>query len=209
MFVTSFNRVEDLSAIREMVAHVGAGELVTVAEEGYLQATLLPVIWTGDRVLAHMARANPHWSQITDGAPALLICDGAQAYISPSWYPSKAEHGKVVPTWNYQSVQIRGRIHVHHDPEWLRAQVSALTDHHEHHRDHPWHVTDAPDTFIDSQLRGIVGIEIDVEHVDGKAKLSQNKNEADEAGVITGLQHEPATGGAAEIASRMGCSQPG
>lgn len=202
MYVTSFNRVHDLQAIRGMVTEVGAAELITTAEDGYPQATLLPVIWTEDVVLAHMARANPHWRQITDGAPALLVCDGAQAYVSPSWYPSKSEHGKVVPTWNYTSVQIRGTVHVHEDHEWLRAQVSILTDNHERHRAAPWHVTDAPGTFIEGQLRGIVGIELRVEHVDGKAKLSQNKSAQDQHGVIEGLNREP-TADAVTVAHMM------
>jgi transcriptional regulator len=191
MYATAFNRVSDHDEIRRMVAEVGAAELITVAPNGYPQATLLPVVWSGDRVLAHMARANQHWSEIPEGAPALLVCGGAQAYVSPGWYPSKREHGKVVPTWNYSSVHIRGTALVHDDPEWLRGQVTTLTDHHERDRPHPWHVTDAPARFVDSQLRGIVGIEIRVEQVDAKAKLSQNRSTADRRGVIEGLAHEP------------------
>jgi transcriptional regulator len=100
VYVPSFNSVDDESEIRDMVAAAGAAEFITVGRDGYPLATLLPVVWRENVVIAHMARANPHWSQIGDDAPALLVCGGPQAYISPSWYAAKAEHGRVVPTWN-------------------------------------------------------------------------------------------------------------
>jgi transcriptional regulator len=201
VYATAFNRVSDIDEIRRMVAEVGAAELITTAPDGYPQATLLPIVWTGDLVLAHMARANRHWTEIPDGAPVLLVCAGAQAYVSPSWYASKREHGKVVPTWNYSSVHLRGTAHVHDDPDWLRGHVTTLTDHHEHDRARPWHVTDAPERFVDSQLQGIVGVEIRVEQVDAKAKLSQNRSSADRHGVIEGLGRERAAGAAAVAAA--------
>jgi transcriptional regulator len=201
MYATAFNRVTDIDEIRRMVAEVGAAELITTGPDGYPQATLLPIVWSGDIVLAHMARANSHWREIAPGAPTLLVCAGAQAYVSPGWYPSKREHGKVVPTWNYSSVHLRGTAHVHDDAEWLRAQVTTLTDHHEHDRAHPWHVTDAPAPFVDSQLRGIIGIEIRIERVDAKAKLSQNRSAADQQGVIEGLAAESSPGAAAVAAA--------
>jgi len=110
--------------------------------------------------------------------------------VSPSWYASKAEHGKVVPTWNYSTVHLTGRASVHEDSEWLRRAVTTLTERHEHWRSHPWAVTDAPAEFVESQLRAIVGVEIRVERVEGKAKLSQNRSEADRLGVIGGLRDE-------------------
>jgi transcriptional regulator len=116
MYATAFNRVSDIDEIRRMVAEVGAAELITTGSDRYPRATLLPIVWTGDTVLAHMARPNPHWTEIDDGSPALLVCTGAQAYISPSWYASKREHGKVVPTWNYSSVHLRGTARVHDGP---------------------------------------------------------------------------------------------
>jgi transcriptional regulator len=178
VFVPASNRVAEDGEIRRMVAAIGAAQLITTGGDGYPRATLLPVIWSGDVVLAHMARANAHWKEIADGSP------------SPGWYASKADDGKVVPTWNYSSVQLRGSVRVHHDPEWLRAQVTTLTDRHEHERAEPWHVTDAPPAFVEGQLRGIVGIELDVEQVDAKAKLSQNRSAQDQDGVIDGLAHE-------------------
>jgi transcriptional regulator len=150
-------------------------------------ATLLPVIWRGNTVFAHMAKANPQWRQIAPDSPALVICSGPDTYISPNWYAAKQEHGRVVPTWNYTAVQLTGRIRVHQDPEWLRAVVTELTETHEGRQPHPWQVTDAPDAFIDAQLNGIVGLEFTVERFEGKAKLSQNRSEADRRGVIAGL----------------------
>jgi transcriptional regulator len=202
MYATAFNRVDDDPEIRAMVAAIGAAELITVGTDGYPQATLLPVLWSGDVVLAHMARANPHWRDIPDGARTLLVCAGAQAYVSPSWYATKLEHGKVVPTWNYSTVHLTGTARVHDDVEWLRKQVTDLTDRHESGRPHPWQVTDAPARFVESQLRGIIGIEVRVERVDAKAKLSQNRSEADRRGVIAGLRAQ-GSGDAATVADAM------
>ncbi len=201
MYAPSFNRVEDEDHARRMVAASGAAELVTVGADGYPVATLLPVLWRGGTVLAHMARANPHWREIGDDSPALLVVAGPQAYVSPSWYAAKAEHGRVVPTWNYTTVHLTGRARVHDDVEWVRAMVTALTAEHESHREHPWAVTDAPSPYVDGQLRGIVGIEITVERVEAKAKLSQNRSDADRAGVVAGLRAEstPATTAVADL----------
>jgi transcriptional regulator len=187
MYVPSFNAVTDEAEIRAMVAGIGSAELITVGADGYPVATLLPILWDGDTVIAHFARANQHWEQIADDAPTLLVCTGEQAYISPSWYAAKAEHGRVVPTWNYSSVHLTGRARVHQDAEWLRHVVTALTERHETGREEPWAVTDAPGPFVDGQLRGIVGVEITVDKVEGKAKWSQNRSAADRAGVAAGL----------------------
>jgi len=186
MYVPSFNAVEESTA-REMVAAYGAGELITVDPDGYPSATLLPVLWEGDRVLAHLARANDHWREIGPSTKALLVVGGPQAYISPSWYAAKAEHGKVVPTWNYSAVHLRGTATVHDDPEFVRRVVTRLTEVHESGRPAPWHVSDAPASYIDGMLRAIVGVELVVERVEGKAKLSQNRSEADRRGVVAGL----------------------
>ncbi|MFL6172207.1 MAG: FMN-binding negative transcriptional regulator [Marmoricola sp.] len=192
MYVPRFNQVQDEAEIRAMVAGSGVGELITTAGDGYPRSTLLPVLWEGDRVIAHFARANPHWQTIAPDAPALLVCAGAGAYVSPAWYATKAEHGRVVPTWNYSSVHLTGRVRVHEDVAWLRDAVTRLTDHHESGRPDRWHVGDAPATYIDGQLRGIVGVEMIVEKVEGKAKLSQNRSEEDRRGVVEGLSAGPA-----------------
>jgi transcriptional regulator len=190
MYTPRFNSVDDESRIREMVAAARIGWLVTVGDDATPQATLLPLIWEGDRIITHMARANRHWRQIRPDARALVIVTGPDAYITPSWYAAKKEHGKVVPTWNYTAVHISGTARVHDDPAWLRTAVTDLTDQHEHSRTDPWKVTDAPDAYIDGQLRAIIGVEVAVEKVEGKAKLSQNRSEADQKGVIAGLSSE-------------------
>ncbi|EFQ84760.1 putative FMN-binding domain protein [Aeromicrobium marinum DSM 15272] len=187
----------DHTQIRSMVEAIGAAELVTTAADGYPVATLLPILWRGDTVVAHMARANPHWRELSDDQPALLVVTGPQAYVSPSWYAAKAEHGRVVPTWNYTSAHLTGRLTVHDDPEWLLHAVTDLTDRHEGHRAQPWAVDDAPAAFVAGQLRGIVGISMRVERVEGKAKLSQNRSTADRADVVHGLRQEGVPGAAA------------
>ena len=138
----------------------------------------------------HLARANQQWRGL-DGQKVLCVFQGPMAYVSPSHYETKRETGKVVPTWNYVMVQARGIARVHEDADWLRAQVSALTDKHEKGRAEPWAVSDAPPTYIDSQLKGIVGMEIAIESIAGKWKVSQNRPEADRRGVAAGLADNP------------------
>lgn len=187
MYVPRANVVAQEADVRAMVREVGSAELVTVGADGFPRATLLPVLWDGDTVVAHIAKANDHWRELADGMPALLICTGPQAYVTPSWYAAKAEHGRVVPTWNYSTVHLRGRITVHQDESWLREAVSRLSDRHEQDRADPWSVTDAPEPFVAGQLRAIVGIEVTVDQVDAKAKLSQNRPEVDQRAVAAGL----------------------
>ena len=186
LYVPRFN-VMDADDVRPFVEAVATAQLVTVGEDGVPDATFLPVLWEGDRLVGHVARANAHWRRIVDGSPALAIVTGADTYVSPSWYATKAEHGKVVPTWNYSVVHLRGAVVVHDDAEWVRSLVTRLTDRHESSRDEPWHVTDAPDDYIAKNLRPIVGVEIVVSSVEAKAKLSQNRSDADRAGVASGL----------------------
>jgi transcriptional regulator len=190
MYVPHFNAMDDDQAIRKMVADIGSAQLVTVGADGYPLATLLPIIWHGDTVIAHLARANPHWRSIRASEPVLLIVTGPQAYISPSWYAAKEEHGRVVPTWNYSVVQLSGRAAVHDDADWVRWAVEELVERHEGHRAAPWHTSDAPEKYIDGQLRAIVGVEILIERVEAKAKLSQNRSDADRDGVVRGLLQE-------------------
>ncbi|WP_347350441.1 FMN-binding negative transcriptional regulator [Intrasporangium sp.] len=188
MYVPHFNRVADEDAARAFVREVAVGTLVSVGPDGAPDATLLPVLWLGDRIVAHFARANPHWRRISAGAPGLVVVQGLDAYVSPAWYPSKAEHGKVVPTWNYSAVQLRGPLTVHDDVAWLREAVTQLTDRHEEARPEPWAVTDAPETYVAGQLRAIVGVALQVEQVDAKAKWSQNRPAADRAGVAAAYE---------------------
>lgn len=197
MYVPPVNQITDESEIRAMVAAARTAWLITARPDGTPAATLLPIIWRDSTVIAHMAIANDHWRQLSDDLPCLLICSGPDAYVSPSWYASKAEHGRVVPTWNYTAVQLTGTIKVHQDHEWLRQAVTELTETHEGGRDHPWAVTDAPDRLVAGQLRGIVGLEITITGFEGKAKLSQNRSAADRDGVVHGLRAEPDRGSAA------------
>jgi len=204
MYVPRPNVVSDADQIRAMVTAIGAAELVTVGKDGYPLCTRLPVVWDGDRLVFHIARANPHWRSVpADGSvPALAVVTDAEAYVSPGWYAAKAEHGRVVPTWNYSAVQVAGRLRRIEDPEWLHAAVTLLTEQHEAQRPDPWAVTDAPAPFVAQQLKAIVGLELAIERVEGKAKLSQNRSEQDRAGVVRGLRAE---GGAREsvVADQM------
>ena len=202
MYIPHFNAMDDPADVRAFVEAIGSAEVVTVGADGTPIATLLPILWSADTqaVIAHMARANPHWREISDDSPCLAIVAGPQAYISPSWYAAKAEHGRVVPTWNYSAVHLTGTVRVHDDPDWVRDAVTRLTDHHEQPREQPWAVTDAPPTFVDKNLKAIVGLEIAVKRVEAKAKLSQNRSDDDRAGVVAGLRSE---GGNPAVADAM------
>lgn len=173
--------------------------LVSQTEDG-LTADHLPLEWdpAGRTLRGHIARANPLARR--GGAVVMAIFRGPQAYVSPSWYPSKAEHHQVVPTWNYAVVHAHGRLALVDDADWLRALVGRLTDHHERPRAAPWSVDDAPADYIGKMLAAIVGIEIRVERLDAKWKLSQNRSAADRAGVAQGLAAEPG-GDAAAMAA--------
>ena len=170
-------------------------------------ASLIPVIWDQDtgghgRLLGHLALANPQWQSVAPGSSALAIVHGPQAYVSPAWYPSTARHGRTVPTWNYVTVHFTGPLTVHRDPEWLRDVVTRLTLRHEDYRDAPWAVADAPPDYISGQLRGIVGVELAIDTVEAKHKLSQNRSAEDQAAVAAALAGEPGPGPAA-IAALM------
>jgi transcriptional regulator len=138
----------------------------------------------------HIARSNSLWRELKNNAAVLAIFTGADDYVSPSWYPSKREHGKAVPTWNYATVHVKGCIRFIDDVAWLRDFVGALTDMHEHGRVNRWHVSDAPAEYIEGMLRAIVGFEIEVSSIVGKFKGSQNRSSADRAGVHAALQAE-------------------
>ncbi len=202
MYVPTFTAVDEQHA-RAMVADIASGWLVTATEAGPPEATLMPILWHGDRIIAHMAKANPHWRHIVNGMPGLMIVTGPEAYISPSWYAAKAEHGKVVPTWNYLAVHLTGRVHIHQETAWVLGAVTDLTNKHERDRTNPWHVSDAPDDYITAQLKAIVGIEMHIQRVEGKAKLSQNRSEPDHHGVINGLRTEPDRRSGTAIADAM------
>ncbi len=146
-------------------------------------------------------RANRQWADASAGVEALAIFTGANAYVSPNWYPSKQEHGRVVPTWNYETVHVRGEFVVHDELEWKRALVTRLTQRHEARFDAPWKIDDAPPDYIATMLKAIVGIEVRVTSIQAKRKLSQNRPETDIAGTVVGLTE--AGGESAMIAQSM------
>jgi transcriptional regulator len=187
VYLPRFNQMADAD-VPAFLDSIGTAELVTVGADGYPVATLMPFLREDDRLLMHMARGNAHWKAIEPGTPALAIVAGAQAYVSPSWYATKQEHGRVVPTWNYSAVHLTGHVTTHHDAGWLRDLVERLTERHEQGRAHPWSVHDAPADYVEKQLRAIVGVELTVERVEAKAKLSQNRNDEDRTGVVEGLE---------------------
>jgi transcriptional regulator len=186
----------DAALVDELLRNHGAADLVTVTEQG-LVATMLPFIYvppadsdaagTRGALHGHVARNNDQW-RLSAAGESLAIVRGPDAYISPGWYASKAEHGRVVPTWNYVTAHVYGRFVVHDDPAWTEDLVRRLTTKHEAYRDHPWSVDDAPRPFIEGQLRAIVGIELEITRIEAKAKLSQNRPAADVEGVIAGLR---------------------
>jgi transcriptional regulator len=167
-----------------------------------LQATHLPVLLDEARgcLRAHMARANPHWKAL-NGASVLAVFGGPSHYISPSWYPTKREHGKVVPTWNYVTVHVRGLGTVHENADWLLPHLNELTDQNEGRISSEWKVADAPEDFIHAQAKAIVGLEIKIEEIDGKWKVSQNRPAEDQQGVIAALENraEPRSAAMAKL----------
>ena len=195
MYLPRHFAARDAAEVAAFVGHVGAADLVTFDGTKPI-ASLIPILWDrgdatdGDygRLLGHLALANPQWQSAGPDTIALAIVHGPQAYVSPSWYPSTAQHGKMVPTWNYVSVHFAGPLTIHRDAGWKRDLVTRLTERYEAGRPSPWHVTDAPADFIDSQLKAIVGIELTITTVEAKEKLSQNRNAEDQAGALNGLR---------------------
>lgn len=209
MYLSPFTTMTDRAEMAAMVESAGVGTVVTVGADGLPQATLLPVLWEDDRILAHAAKANPQFAAAADGRPVLIVVNGPNSYVSPNWYVTKAKAGRAVPTWNYVSVQLRGTLRLVHDRQWLRRTVDALADHHERGRPQPWSSAEAPDEFVDGLLLGIVGLEITVTSVEGKAKLSQNRVVADRIGVIEGLRGDQSQGAQALADVMARREQPG
>jgi transcriptional regulator len=192
LYIPEHFREPRIEVLRAFVERHSFGTLVAVTSEG-ITANHIPMqLLAGPDGLGvlrgHIARANPLWRLLESGASVLAIFLGPDHYVSPSWYPSKHEHGKAVPTWNYATVHVRGTIRFIDDPVWLRALVESLTDEHERHNVHPWKVTDAPADYIAGMVRAIVGFEIQVSAIEGKFKASQNRSAADRAGVAEALR---------------------
>jgi transcriptional regulator len=195
MYNPSSFAIKDLDELRQQILGTRLAMVVTHGEQG-LQASHLPLLFKPDEgpngtLYGHFARANPQWKALQDGAEALVIFAGADAYVSPGFYPAKAEHGKVVPTWNYVAVHAYGTAEVFSDTDRLLDLVSALTDRHEASRAQPWKVADAPADYIDGMLKAIVGFALPIQRLEGKRKLSQNRSPEDIAGVREGLTTSP------------------
>ncbi|OKA22603.1 transcriptional regulator [Pseudomonas versuta] len=191
MYVPRAFAESDIRTLHQQMQATPLPVLVTHGSQGLL-ASHVPLLLHPDEgpngtLYGHLARANPHWQALAEGAEALVIFAGEQAYISPSFYPSKAEDGKSVPTWNYLAVHAYGQAEVFDDAERLLTLVSRLSSKHEASRPEPWAVSDAPRDYIDSMLKAIVGFSLPISRLNGKRKLSQNRSTADQLGVRNGL----------------------
>jgi transcriptional regulator len=190
MYLPEQFRVDDVAALHALMRARPFATLVSAGADG-LMATHLPTVLTDGgpygTIECHVARANPHWRAFAGGAEALLIFQGPEGYVTPNWYASKAEHGKVVPTWNYAVVHAHGRAEAMDDVAWLRRHVGELTAQQEASEAKPWAVTDAPDSFIAGMARAIVGIRLPIARLEGKWKMSQNRELEDRKGVVAGL----------------------
>jgi transcriptional regulator len=197
MYVPAHFKPDD-EAVRELLLNHGAADLISSSPHGLL-ATMLPFVFeppgssaeAGEhgRLLGHVARNNDHWRASLDGE-SLVIVRGPDAYVSPTWYETKREHGRVVPTWNYVTAHVYGMLEIHDDPTWVEALVRRLTAKHEAARPEPWSPDDSPEPFFRGQLRAIVGVELPISRIEAKFKLSQNRSDADVEGVIDGLAAE-------------------
>lgn len=213
MYLPSHFTMTEQHEIEQVLANLGAADLVTRTEEG-LTSTFLPFLYDpatdepsegtngfdGASLHGHLTRANSQWKSTLD-PEALVIVHTVDGYISPNGYPSKAENNKTVPTWNYVTLNIHGKLVVHDDPAWTLDLVRRLTNYHEarhgaNRGQKPWSVDDAPADYIDTMLKGIVGVEVVIERIEAKAKLSQNKTEADALGAAADLEQ----GTTAEVA---------
>ncbi|HEY0521471.1 MAG TPA: FMN-binding negative transcriptional regulator [Ilumatobacteraceae bacterium] len=191
MYVPAAFAEEDPDVVAAFLEHHPMAQLVTMTAHG-LVATPLPMLYEPapgglGSLVGHVALANRQWDDSLTDVEALAIFTGANAYVSPNWYPSKRAHGKVVPTWNYETVHIRGRLVVHDDSAWKRSLVTRLTEHHESAFAAPWAVDDAPADYIESMLKAIVGVEVSITSIQAKRKLSQNRPADDIVGTIDGL----------------------
>jgi transcriptional regulator len=194
MYVPASFREGRVEILHSLIVKYPLGLLITHGENG-LEASPIPfLLYAGEGkhgvLRAHMARANSHWKSLSGQVGCLVVFQGPEGYVTPSWYPSKTNTDKAVPTWNYATVQVRGNPSVTEDAAWLRRQLDDLTSFHERSRPQPWSLNDAPSEYIANQMKAIIGIEIPIDRIEGKWKMSQNKNDADRAGVIAGMRSE-------------------
>ena len=190
MYRPDLFRVDDVPQMHALMRARPFAALISNGAGG-LYASHLPTVLkdTGSfgAIEFHLARANPHWKELAAGNEALMIFQGPEGYITPNWYPSKAQHGKVVPTWNFAVVHAYGRPEATNDAAWLRQHVAELTAQQERDQPKPWAPSDAPDTFINAMVRGIVGFRFAITRLEGKWKMNQNRKTQDQLGVVKGL----------------------
>jgi transcriptional regulator len=194
MYIPSSFRERSIEQLHDLIVKHPLGLLITHGDNG-LEASPIPFLLYADegkygKLRAHLAKANPHWKSLAEHTECLVVFQGPDGYVTPSWYPSKAKTHKVVPTWNYATVQVRGHAAVIEDAAWLRRQLDDLTACQEMLRPQPWSVSDAPTDYITTQMNAIIGIEISINRIDGKWKMSQNKEDADREGVIAGMRSD-------------------
>jgi transcriptional regulator len=206
MYVPPEFAEKDIPVLHEAIRHAGLATLVTVGASG-IEANHVPMLIDAEpapfgTLLGHVSRGNPQWRRSDPAVESLAIFRGPDAYVSPSWYQTKKDSGKVVPTWNYVAIHAYGRVEFFDDPVRLRAIVTRLTERHEGGRAAPWAVTDAPEDFIAAQLQKIVGFVMPIARLEGKWKMSQNRVAQDSAGAAAGLAREGNTAVAAIITSR-------
>src|ERR1700759_878113 len=191
MFLPDHFRVDDVAEMHVLMRARPLATLVSAGPSG-LYGSHLPTVLKDEgeygTIECHLSRANPHWKDLAEGGEALMIFQGPEGYITPNWYPSKAEHGKVVPTWNYAVVHAYGRPEVMKEKEWLLRHLGELTAQQENSEAQPWALSDAPDAYIDVMLRGIVGFRFSIARLEGKWKMSQNREMQDRAVVVAGLR---------------------
>ncbi len=211
MYIPPHFNETDPSVLHNLIRSYPLATWVTQAE-GELTVNHLPfLLQVGQdqndcgRLVGHVARANPVWTACSSGVNSVVVFQGAQSYISPSWYPSKHDDGKAVPTWNYAVVHAHGQPRIIDDRDWLLQHVSQLSELHERQRNLPWRITDAPTDYIEHMLRAIIGIEIPITRLEGKWKVSQNRSEQDRLGVVAGLREydDPAARDMAELVQTM------
>jgi transcriptional regulator len=194
MYIPASFRESRVERLHRLIERHPLGLLVTHGDKG-LEASPIPFLLYADEgdqgvLRAHMAITNPHWKSLAGRAECLIAFQGPEGYVTPSWYPSKSDTHRVVPTWNYATVQVRGRPFVTEDAAWLRRQLDDLTTFHEKGRLQPWSVGDAPVDYIAGQLKAIIGIELPISRIEGKWKMSQNRDDADREGVMAGMRSD-------------------
>ena len=200
MYRVSAFEITDVDELHGLISSLAFGHLVTTSDEGFIASaiplTLDPTVGELGVLRGHVARGNPQWRGIKTDAEALVIYAGAHGYISPSYYASVVDDPRAVPTWDYVTVNVHGRLSIHDDPAWVEGAVGELTEQLEQGRATPWSVTSAPSDYINSMIKAIVGVELAITKIEGKAKLSQNRPRVDQRSVIdalskgTGLEHE-------------------